>query len=95
MDVKDLEGGTKEFILRKVAYVPSYHTSVVSENQLEECGFWKNGYTRTLNYGEPGKDWEICLLQKMYNQNVLEYNEKSPYLQVPFSYAGLLLAIRR
>lgn len=85
ISVNGPDGASRQFTLLNVAFLPHLHTSIVSEDLLERKGFWKNGYTKTVNRGAPGKDEVICHIQKKHGQNVLEYNEFSSYLSVPSS----------
>jgi hypothetical protein len=87
-------GASREFTLLNVVFLPHLHTSIVSEDLLERKGFWKNGYTKTVNRGAPGKDEVICHIQKKHGQNVLEYNEFSSYLPVPSSFSSVFVLPR-
>ena len=62
------------FTLRNVAYIPGYHTNLVSYRLLQKKGYWLYGWNNTLVYGPPSKIITVCNLLVKYEQYVLQFS---------------------
>ena len=87
-NILDSENGknTRDLKLTNVAYVPHFHTNIISADKLEEKGLWHHGYDHTLRIGTPHDNQVLCRLSKQYGLKIVEYKPlSSSYFQLPQS----------
>ncbi len=71
---------TKDLILKDVAYVPNFHTNIISADKLFEKGFWFCHLDTTLRYGQSmTANVVVMTLQRKYGLLVAEYKPISLY----------------
>ena len=63
-----------KFTLRNVAYIPGYHTNLVSYWLLQKKRFWFNGWDKSLVIGPPSKYKIVCKLLVKYQQYILQFS---------------------
>ncbi|KID83774.1 reverse transcriptase family protein [Metarhizium guizhouense ARSEF 977] len=87
-NVLDGEDGrnTRALVLLDVAYVPRFHTNIVSAKRLEKKGLWRCGVDNTLRVGTYENNDVLCRLTDKYDLDVVEYKPVSrSYFKLPQS----------
>lgn len=85
-NILDSENGknTRDLQLINVAYVPRFHTNIISSDKLEEKGLWLHGFDHTLRIGTPQDSQVLCRLTKKYGLKIIEYKPLScSYFKLP------------
>jgi hypothetical protein len=62
-----------KFTLEDVAYIPGYHTNLVSYRRLQKKGYWLNGRNNTLMWGPPTNLHTISRLLIKHGQYILRH----------------------
>lgn len=78
-NVLDGEDGrnTRTLVLLDVAYVPRFHTNIISARRLEKKGLWHCGVDNTLRMGTYEDNDVLCRLTDKYDLSVVEYKPVS------------------
>ncbi|KAM4063264.1 ribonuclease H-like protein [Hirsutella rhossiliensis] len=68
-DILDGEDGknTRALVLLDVAFVPRFHTNIVSAKKLEKKGLWHRGFDNTLRMGTYDDNDVLCRLTEKYD----------------------------
>lgn len=96
-NIFDSENGknTRDLQLTNVAYVPRFHTNIISSDKLEEKGLWLHGFDHTLRLGTPQDNQVLCRLTKKYGLKIVEYKPLSrSYFKLPQSLISVFNAFQ-
>ncbi|KJZ69999.1 hypothetical protein HIM_10610 [Hirsutella minnesotensis 3608] len=96
-NVLDGENGrnTRALVLLDVAYVPRFHTNIVSARKLARKGLWHCGVDNTLRMGTYDDNDILCRLTDQYDLDVVEYKPVSrSYFKLPQSLISVFNAFQ-
>ena len=96
-NILDGEDGrnTRALILLDVAYVPRFHTNIVSAKRLARKGLWHCGFDNTLRMGTYEDNDILCRLTDQCDLNVVEYKPVSrSYFKFPQSLISVFNAFQ-
>ncbi|KAJ3454388.1 hypothetical protein MRS44_018282 [Fusarium solani] len=96
-NVLDGEDGrnTRALVLLDVAYVPRFHTNIVSAKRLARKGLWHCGFDNTLRMGTYEDNDVLCRLTDQYDLDVVEYKPVSrSYFKLPQSLISVFNAFQ-
>ncbi|KAJ4168379.1 hypothetical protein NW754_002251 [Fusarium falciforme] len=96
-NVLDGEDGrnTRALVLLDVAYVPRFHTNIVSAKRLARKGLWHCGFDNTLRMGTYEDNDVLCRLTDQYDLDVVEYKPVSrSYFKLPQSVISVFNAFQ-
>ncbi|KAJ6436334.1 reverse transcriptase family protein [Purpureocillium lavendulum] len=68
---------TRALVLLDVAYVPRFHTNIISARRLAKKGLWHCGFDNTLRVGTYDDNDILCRLTDHYDLDVVEYKPVS------------------
>ncbi|KAJ6437605.1 reverse transcriptase family protein [Purpureocillium lavendulum] len=68
---------TRDLVLVNVAYVPRFHTNIISAKRLKRKGLWYCGFDNTLRMGTFEDNDVLCRLTEMYDLDIVEYKPVS------------------
>jgi hypothetical protein len=96
-NVLDGEDGrnTRALVLLDVAYVPRFHTNIISAKRLEKKGLWRCGVDNTLRMGTYEDNDVLCRLTDKYDLDVVEYKPvPRSYFRIPRSLVSVFNAFQ-
>ena len=85
LDSKDGKN-TRALVISDVAFVPNFHTNVISEDKLEPTGLWYCSKDRTLRMGPVENSYVRCRLSVKYGLKIVEFKPAvRSYFRLPQS----------
>ncbi|KJZ69778.1 hypothetical protein HIM_10837 [Hirsutella minnesotensis 3608] len=86
---------TRDLVLINVAYVPRFHTNIISAKRLKRKGLWYCGFDNTLRMGTYEDNDVLCRLTEKYDLEIVEYKPISrSYFQLPQSQISVFNAFQ-
>ena len=83
---------TRDLVLKDVAFVPNFHTNIISADLLFEQGYWFHGEELTLRWGKSPNSVVVMNLERKYRLLVAQYKPVDrSYFYLPRSNAGVFV----